>query len=601
MTLAPSETGSGGPRRYWDGLNARPESEFMVTPDLTLKRRDVITLVPRIIAKLEREGAKFGDRIFIRTSDETCAVAVVVACLLDGLIPVMVSAETPDEKAETIANIADAQVALLDRPLSGSRATIEIAQTQAQKGGLWRRKATVEDTITSRLGLDKEAREPRLPDDPSALAYILFTSGTTSDPAGVMISHGALAANMATIARVHEINETSRLFNDMILSHADGLIQGPIMALATGGTVIRSGGFSVDRIEDWLNRVRSLRCTHFTTVPTVWSMINRYCQHDDYFDAPELRYLGSVAAALPQELWQQIESRFGKPLISQYGLTETVASALYAGGSPVAGAPYTAGLPLDCDAKLDLTPGAAEGELLLRGDNIFSGYWKNDVRTAATVTDDGWLRTGDLAAQHDDGSYEIRGRIKTVIMSGGFLVRPEEIDDAMTRHPQVQASVTVGLPHPEFGEIAATALVCGPEAVSSEDLRAHAQTRLEALKIPKHFVQLNEIPRGDAGKPRLDAVRSLLTERIASQSSESTSPEAGINEKLLELAAGVFYVSAEDLSLSSSPETVEGWDSFTHISLILALEEGFGIRIPPHRAAALRSLGDAAQAVHEAS
>ncbi len=590
----------------WNSLIAAPKKEFMIAPAMTLLRQDVKHLVQRLAVKFEASGALPGDRVFIRTHDEGCAISCFLTCLMDGLVPVMVSPETPDEKAANIIDIAEAKLAVLDDNtsrlnVSSDVVIIEVTGTAPARKKLSFKKTTAMAVVSEKLGLDDTERQPRLIEDPDGLAYILFTSGTTSDPAGVMISRGALLANVATIANVLEIDGASRIFNDMILSHADGMIQGPVMALLTGCTLVRAGGFAVDRIEDWLNRVRSCRCTHFTTVPTVWALIERYCTHDDYFDAAEFKYLGTVAAAMPQDLWETIEQRFGKPLISQYGLTETVASALYSGKAPGAGAPFTAGMPVDCEARIEPIKGSDEGELMLRGTNIFGGYWKNSERTESTLTADGWLRTGDLAVLRADGSYEIKGRLKTVIMSAGFLIRPEEIDDAMTQHDTVHESVTVALPHPEFGEIAATAVVCAEDGPNEGALRAHVQSKLEALKVPKHIMCVETIPRGDAGKPKLDAVRAMLADTNTGSGDALGGSEIDIEAKLLELAAGVFYMSADDLSLNSKPDTVEGWDSFTHISLILALEEGFAIRIPPHRAAALRSLGDAAIAIREAS
>lgn len=593
----------------WERLNAKPGADVMLTPDLRLRGGDLAGLVRQLCAAFDAAGAREGERVFIRTKDEGCAVSVFVACILDGLVPVMVSPETPNDRAAHVTAITSAKIAVIDQ---GSATAGEItadcifpvAQAGSGRGRLRLRKPGTQEIIADRLGLGNAARDPRLPMDPDALAYILFTSGTTSDPAGVMINRGALAANVATIARVLEIDSSARVFNDMILAHGDGLVQGPMLALLTGCAIIRSGGFSVDRIEAWLNRVRTTRATHFLTVPTIWTLIDRYCTHDDYFDAPEFRYLGTVAAAMPAELWERLEQRFNRPLINQYGLTETVASALYAGRAPAAGARFTIGQPVDCEAKIAPVEGAdpacEEGELLLRGPNIFDGYWKNAERTAATLTPDGWLRTGDLVARREDGSYDVLGRLKTVIMSAGFLIRPEEIDDAISKHPGIQEVVTVGLPHPEFGEIAVCAFVRGADGPSDEELRRFAQTQLEPLKLPKRFIALESIPRGDAGKPQLNIIRELLMAQMGPAHPATTAQSSDIENKLIALAAGTFFASPDGLSLSSNPDNVPGWDSFTHIALILALEEGFGVRIPPHRAAALRSLGDAAKAIRDA-
>jgi len=201
-----------------------------------------------------------------------------------------------------------------------------------------------------------------------------------------MITRGNLFANIRTIARVLGVDASSRLFNDMLLAHADGLVQGPLMALATGAALIRAGDFSVPGMEDWLNVVRREGATHFTSVPTVWTLIDRYARHDDYFAAPEVRILSSVAAALDPALWARLEARFGRRLVNQYGLTETVTSALYAGPHEEAGAFGTIGRPVDCEARIEAVEGGTSvGELQLRGANVFPGYWRNAERHAGDV------------------------------------------------------------------------------------------------------------------------------------------------------------------------------------------------------------------------
>jgi len=444
------------------------------------------------------------------------------------------------------------------------------------------------------LALPKGFREPRLSDAVDKLAYLLFTSGTTQAPSGVMVTRHNLLAQLTTLSRLFACTSQTRLFNDMVLAHGDGLVQGPLLALANGSTLIRSGGFTVSGMEDWLNRVRQERATHVITVPTIWSMVDRYAQHDDYFDAPECSHLMSVADRLDPGLWRRIEARFKRPVFNQYGLTETVASALYAGPHPEMGSFGTIGRPVDCEARLapPVADDSDEGELELRGNNIFAGYWKNTVRTEESFTADGWMRTGDLAARRPDGSYEIRGRIKTTIMTGGFLIRPEEIDEVMATHPAVTQSVTVALPDSDFGEIPVTAVVLST-AVNEAALALHARARLETLKVPKRIIALPSISRGDAGKPRMGELRATLAATIELEATARAEGKPdGTFAAVRALAAEVFRVDATSLQATSSPETVPGWDSFSQIMLILATEDRFKIRIPASKVAGIRSLGE---------
>ncbi len=252
------------------------------------------------------------------------------------------------------------------------------------------------------------------------------------------------------------------------------------------------------------------------------------------------------------------------------------------------------GRPVDCEARLrPVNPEDPEvGELELKGTNVFAGYWNNSERTNKTLSDDGWMRTGDLARQLPSGSYEVLGRIKTVIMTGGFLIRPDEIDEAMMRHESVVESTTVALPDDAFGEIPATAVVLSAPLPEVE-LADHARRHLEALKVPKHIVTVDHIPRGNVGKAQVNSVREMILKALSSQTSKATA-QTETAARIIELAANTFRTSPSELTPQSTQETVRGWDSFSHVVFIMSLEDAFGIKVPVAKAAAMRSIAEVA-------
>lgn len=592
---------------WWDGL-APSRAAYLVAPNGGLTRAELAKLVGHVCARFDKMGLAAGDRIVICTQDDAAAILAFTAALFDGIVPVMLAADTPAERAAAIAAQVSAQAAVVDHAraeetwLATLPHCVTLAPNVARKSWFSGRNRLAEQLYLA-LGLQADSRIPRLPDAPDALAYILFTSGTTSQPSGVMITRGNLLANVATIARVLQIGAGSRIFNDMVLAHADGMVQGPVMAIAAHATVIRAGGFAVDRIEDWLDTAKREGATHFLTVPTVWALIDRYARHDDYFAHDSFVGLGSVAAGLDAGLWARIEARFGRPLTNQYGLTETVASAVYAGPAAGAGARFSIGRPIDCQARIapiDGLPDAGDGrgELQLRGDNIFAGYWNNPARTNDSFTPDGWFRTGDIARQDGLGDLHIVGRLKTIIMTGGFLIRPEEIDEAMSHCAGVTGSVTVARADDLFGEIAVTVVETTDPALDEAALMHHAARLLEQRKVPKHILPVASLPRGPAGKPRLDAVRALVEGHLAARLPSATAdPSDDVEQAVLQVAARVFRVDAARLTLRSSPDSLKSWDSFQQVNLILALEDRFGITIPTGRAAAIRDLASALAAV----
>lgn len=578
----------------WAPAQVHPKADFLVGVKTRMSYGQLVSAVRGWLALFDTRDIHPGDRVVIRTANEAAASSAFIAALLDGIVPVILSPET---RAERLRAIVDSVAPKLSVHDAGSGETFAEAVFEIERPAAKRFLPGARRHHGLIPNLPDADRPPRLPHDPDELAYLLFTSGTTQSPSGVMISRKNLLANLATLSRLFGYTAQSRIFNDMVLAHADGLVQGPLLALANGCACVRSGGFSLENLEDWLNRIRTERASHVISVPTIWSMIDRYARHDDYFDAPELTWLMSSAAVLEPALWARIEKRFSKPLCNQYGLTETVTTAIYAGSHADMGDHGTIGRPVDCEARLEADPYGI-GELQLRGDNIFIGYWQNSDRTEASFTGDGWFRTGDIAKIDSDGSYRILGRAKAVIKSGGFLVRPEEIDEALSRHPAVAEVATVALPDADFGEIPVSAVVLDGD-VSEAELTEHARRILEPLKVPKRILPVDRIPRGESGKAQLGPLRQELASRMQQP---GAAPDAGDTfERLRNVAAQVFRVDPQILDAESTPSDTAGWDSFSQVNLIFAIEDHFGIQLPVSAVAGVRRLGEFVKAVEDAA
>lgn len=540
-------------------------------------------------------GLDPGARILIQTGNERIAVAVFTAALLDGLVPVMLTPETPTARRRGIAELTEPGLVVLDRALCADDPAISSHPYVLRCSGVHDSFEMLErlrgdqaipiaTTVTASM-----QRPPRCTAAPDDLAYILFTSGTTSAPKGVMVTHRNLFAHLETLSRVFAYHHDSAIFNGMVLAHGDGLVQGPLLALANGCRLIRPPAFSPHGLETYLTLVREKRATHFITVPTIYGFIDRYARLDDYFAGDEFIALLSVAAKLEEPLWRRLEKRFGRPVYNQYGLTETVASALYAGPGPHLGPIGTIGKPIDVAVRLmrdgRTAAGNEAGEIWLSGENVSPGYFADPAATAEKY-EGPWLKTGDLAIRRPDGAYEVVGRIKTIIMSGGFLINPEEVDEALLSHPAVVEAVTLGLPDADFGEIPVSAVVL--DTVADEfELTAHCSRLLEPKKVPKRIAILPSIPRGDAGKPQLTALRSIVTVHLRG----APAPSVRASEALvIEAASQVFRIPASALSLDSSPDSVPAWDSFAHVALILEVQRRSNRDIPPGIAVTIDSL-----------
>ena len=607
-------------RALWGQISLGSGRKLLRSPRGAVDYQRLGEVVRCFCAEFDRRSIGQGDRVVIVTANEAVASAVFLASLLDGKVPVMLSADSGPGRVAAIRDSVEAALTVADESLAAAfdrsgagsgdmlvispDVSIEVAEKGlggALLGVVGRLRRVAPETFP---GLPATGREPQLPDPDDSLAYILFTSGTTKAPSGVMISRNSLMAHLETLTRLFEYSGSSRIFNATPLAHTDGLVQGLLLAAVNGATLLRPGPFTLPGLEEWLNFLSRFEASHFITNPTVLGLIERFATHDDYFDEGHFLGILSSASTLRPELWQRFESRFKCSIFNLYGMTETVANATYAGRHPEMGALGTIGRPVDCEVRLAPLPGSdcpewgcQEGELQVRGENVFSGYWRDPERTAATLLDDGWMRTGDVARSREDGSFEIIGRIKTMINMGGQSVAPEEIDEVLRSHPSVIDVATIGMADPEFGEVAVSAVAIAPPVTEAE-LTEHCRQRLERLKVPKRIIQLESIPRGDAGKPLMSVLRELL-EPLLSRDASATVAEGGrvrvSAQDVCELAASVFRVPVASLDADSSPSSVEGWDSFSQLALVIEAESRFGVSIPASRVASLRTLRDLQQ------
>jgi long-chain acyl-CoA synthetase len=600
-------------RIYADGIyalisgRARARAVFAEWDDRTLTYADLLDDIRRFCGVFDVRGLNAGDRVMILTGNERRAIGAFVAALLDGLVPVMLTRETPADRVEAIAGLVSPGFVLLAEDRCGTEIwttrhpILAVPDRQSKASIFWPfAKARRDGDNLEACLAASTPRDPHCAAARDDLAYILFTSGTTSAPKGVMITHRNLFAHLETLVREFGYTPESAIFNGMVLAHGDGLVQGPLLALACGCRLIRPPAFTAQALEAHLNMVRARRATHFLSVPSIYAFIDRYAAHDDYFAAPEFEAMVSVAAKLETPLWRRLEERFGRPVYNMYGLTETVTGALYAGPAPGMGPIGSIGRPIDVAARIVHPDGgnAAQGEageIWLKGENVSPGYYGAPEPTAERFVD-GWLRTGDLARQHDDGIFEITGRLNTVIMCGGFLIQPEEIDEALLRHPAVAEVATVGLSDDDFGEVPVSAVVLDVPADEAE-LTGHCASALEPRKVPKRIVAAASIPRGDAGKPNIAAVRAMLREVLESASTPTAITDGEVWNTIVHAAAQTFRMPFEHLSPASTPVTVERWDSFAHITLISSVEAQMGVRLPTREVIAVDSLGALAAVV----
>ena len=337
---------------------------------------------------------------------------------------------------------------------------------------------------------------------PDALALLMYTSGTTGKPKGVMLTQANLAANAHAISAEHALGPDDRVLAVLPLYHINAFAVTMLAPLAHGGSLAMPPKFSAARF--WAQATER-QCSWINVVPTMISYLLEGAAPPPGQTA-RIRFCRSASAALPPEHLRAFEQKFGIGIIETMGLTETVAPSF---SNPLDAAQRklgAVGRASGCearviDANLAPVPDGQTGEIAIRGPNVMRGYYKNEEATRASFTPDGWLRTGDLGHRDSDGFFFVTGRIKELIIKGGENIAPREIDEALLRHPAVLDAAAVGIPDRHYGQDIMACVVLRPEQAADEAaLRDFCLEHLGRYKTPKVFRFVAELPRGPSGK-----------------------------------------------------------------------------------------------------
>ncbi|WP_136661262.1 AMP-binding protein [Nitratireductor sp. XY-223] len=337
--------------------------------------------------------------------------------------------------------------------------------------------------------------------DPGLLMY---TSGTTGTPKGVLLTHQNLIAGGTNTAIAHELTPQDRGLCVLPLYHINGLCVTLIGALVSGSGLILPQRFSVGKFWDQLRRHRG---TWFSVVPTQISyLLNEAAANGhDPKDLDQLRFGRSASAPLSPDVQRTFEAQFNVPVIETMGLTETAAQILSnpMHGTRKIGSPGIAfgNEVIIADAEHKELPRGEEGEVLVRGRNIMLGYLNNPDATRAALAPGGWLRTGDLGRMDPQGYVTITGRLKELIIKGGENIAPREVDEALYSHPDVIEAAAFGRSCDQYGQrVEAAVRLRDGTTVQPADLINLCRDKLGAFKAPDRLHVLPELPKGPSGK-----------------------------------------------------------------------------------------------------
>ena len=379
-------------------------------------------------------------------------------------------------------------------------------------------KAALQDSIISiAVGTDSDGQvcftssnneiEPRPvePSDADDVALVLHTSGTTSRPKRVPLTHQNLLVSAQNIVETYALTADDVSLCVMPLFHIHGLVASTLATLISGGVVVVPTRFNA---MDFWQTVEAHDVTWYSAVPTMHQALLHRAKRSTGSQAIEissrnLRFIRSCSAPFTPEVLIDMEETFNIPVLEAYGMTEAahqVASTPLNGGKRVPGSVgMGAGVSIAImDQDGNIEPAGVTGEVVLKGENITQGYEDNPEANRDSFTD-GWFRTGDQGVMDSDGYLKLVGRLKEIIIRSGEKISPQEIDDTLLTHPSVAGAVAFGVPNSTHGEVPSAAVVLrGP--VKASELVAFCRAHLAAFKCPKVIHIVEEIPRSATGK-----------------------------------------------------------------------------------------------------
>jgi len=462
--------------------------------------RDLMAQVSRAAGALADLGVGPGDRVVTQTEKTPQALALYLGCLKAGAVYVPLN--TAYTAAEMEYFLSDAEPALLVcDPSQRVESDVPTETLDACGGGTFAQRMNAAQAL--------ERTMSRAADD---IAAIVYTSGTTGRPKGAMLTHRNLESNARTLCEAWGWRRDDVLLHALPIFHVHGLFVALHCVFLGGGSMIFLPRFDADAVIEQL--------PHSTVMMGVPTFYTRLLAHEAFTGdtCRGMRLFISGSAPLAAQTFADFETRTGHRILERYGMSETLMST----SNPLAGERIggTVGFPLPgVEARIANDDGTLAngevGEIEIRGPSVFRGYWRLPDKTAQEFRGDGFFRTGDLGTMDGEGRVSIVGRVKDLIISGGYNVYPIEVEKLIDDMPEVSESAVIGVPHPDFGEGVVAIVVPRDVPVDTAMVEAALTDRLARFKQPKRVVCVDDLPRNVMGKVQKNALRERFANLFA--------------------------------------------------------------------------------------
>ena len=449
---------------------------------------DLHTATTELAEHLTASGVRAGDRVMVISENCAAVVAALFAAWQVGAIAVPANARQSPSEIDRIVAHATPSLVLFTSHVSADALAHATRMGAAARRGAWGALDMVKPHVSN-------------PSAERDVAVILYTTGTTGDPKGVMLTHDNLRFGGATSANLRSMTQDDLIYGVLPTTHVFGLCSIVVAAIHAGAPVRLVPRFDVAAVYDGLRDGITL----FSAVPQMHALLMAHARAHDLttLGSDTLRYISSGAAPLDPAWKRQAEAFYGVALQNGYGMTESTAGA--AATSNAIGDPDTSvgpalpGIEIDIDDSVD-GGGDGMGEVRTRGPHVMKGYFRAPEQTAQVLGADGWLRTGDLGRIDEVGHLHILGRSKELIIHGGFNVYPPEVEAALNDHPEVIQAAVVGRQVQGDEEVLAFVQVAADTSLTETELRAFVRDRLAGYKRPARYVFAQSLPAAPTGK-----------------------------------------------------------------------------------------------------
>ncbi|MBX2847637.1 MAG: AMP-binding protein [Acidiferrobacterales bacterium] len=471
------------------------DKELLLTLDgQSFSYADIDHQSARLARCLSDLGVKIGDRISVQVSKSTAAFALYLACLRGGFVFHPLNTGYRSSELDYFFSNAQPTLIVCDQQ---SKELIDGLATKYDIPHVLTLNADGQGSLIeqAKLSSDSPVLVTRDKDD---MAALLYSSGTTGVPKGIMLSHGNLLSNTESLIKAWGFSDQDRLLHALPIFHVHGLFVALGCVLMSGANMVWLDAFNP---EDTIASLPS--CSVMMGVPTFYTRLlanpsfsKQVCEN--------MRLFISGSAPLLEETFNNFKEKTGHQILERYGMTETNMNT----SNPLNGVRKagTVGLALP-GVEIRIVDEANKplannkiGDLQVKGDNVFVGYWQMPEKTAADFTEDGYFNTGDKGLIDDQGYISIVGRSKDLVITGGLNVYPKEVELVIDDMPGVIESAVIGVPHPDFGEAVVAVVVIDQTGIKESEIIALARKKLASFKTPKSVQFVEELPRNTMSK-----------------------------------------------------------------------------------------------------